>query len=414
MARDSAYLGYDYRFDRTWEHSGYLKHFAVGAELQRIELGSSAALLRELRRDRMLWPGVTYNAPINFGQKDLNQLTVEIRDSAPSFVPLGREVIWAIRSLPGNSYDLKHAVPFNEKLERENAGNFLYGVQGKNFGFSSWILDYMAGIISIATAALRGRWQPWGGLTSPHHGDDPVDAVYSALGQDYEISGQRAIDFLGDPNSLPPGPQQERAKLERALRSDVRDAAVERLGELINTEEIKARLADEIQRRRAVEADRTMEKFARAERERLALENLERERERQRREAMERIEKEKAKELERERQEVERRKRDEAAEKERQEKEEREEERKALELKRQKEIERRREAEAEESTRRQRERDEVERRRQRERDEEERRQDERNGRTQPSVYSGGSAGWSGYGAGSGSGMSLPTPISGTP
>ena len=266
-----------------WAGAGYAYHEPSAArDVVQPAIGSSHAwLLGNGARDHVLL-GVGFARPTNFPEAmDYDR----IADQVENLKVLEDAVdVWAIRSLPYGRYDLKTYVERKDDRYGEfmNAGNFVYGVSGRRLGIDRHDLDVAAGLLSIATAALRGSWEPEGGPNAPFLGDDPLDATYSRMGQDYFDSGQEVIDFFEEPSRLPPGRMRERAQLKHALTRPAYEEARLRLGPLAGREDLAKRLAGQALKRRRFEARRGMERMIEAERQRLALVRAEEERQRER------------------------------------------------------------------------------------------------------------------------------------
>lgn len=219
---------------------------------------------KELKEPRLL-PGVWYRTPESPPNFSFDSAATylkdvpfnELVDALPQLAIAmwqAKYVQWVRLVAPGGSWDLKLAVkPESDlRLEYENGGNFYFGATGTIIDNPGWFLNFGAGTVNQIQALLRGNVAPYYGTWTIAFGDDPVDFVYSGMGQDYVNSGQYIWDYLNDARFrfseyLPYDsfiPQTD----NRLSSYDEADRRIFELG-LTRDPEIATRMADEQARR---------------------------------------------------------------------------------------------------------------------------------------------------------------------
>lgn len=98
----------------------------------------------------------------------------------------------------------------------DQAGNFVYGLTGRQIGIPLPVLKLFGGLFGIFEAAKRlklsdlprnsgvgtyigalsNRLFPYGGITSATFGDKPLDQLFIEMGAEYYDSGQYILDFM--------------------------------------------------------------------------------------------------------------------------------------------------------------------------------------------------------------------------
>ncbi|WP_181147667.1 polymorphic toxin type 44 domain-containing protein [Ensifer aridi] len=332
----------------SWAQENGSNYLSGEATITRHYLSSSFELgpgfpgaRKQSPNSHLLLPGTNYGLPVLPDGFEPSREYMSVAGSSRSAYNDADLLSFVIYVLPNSKWDFKKPYRKNAALSSvyADSGNFWYGFTGRSVGFEGLTLDIAAGAVNEGTYLYRKKLDilslgyvdvqrtyaegglhgimeavmPYYATISTTYGDDPVDLVWSQMGQEYYTSGQYILDFLYPGMSTDPirDPYQEasqRLKSRFGIAATTKSADVQaersrqaRIGpsqEDALAHSLFERTYTEVQRQREfeealAERQRIYEK-EREEKEKAAQE-AERERERKAKEAAEKSEEDRKK-----------------------------------------------------------------------------------------------------------------------
>lgn len=187
------------------------------------ELGPGFPDVRKQSLHRhLLLSGTSYGLPVLPDGFNPSREYMSVAGSSRLAYDDADPVSFVINVLPHSKWDFKAPYVKNAALSRvyADSGNFWYGFTGRSIGFDGMTLDIAAGVVNEVTY-LHRNWHdvssrayiqrtyekkglhgtieafiPYYATISAAFGDDPVDLIWSQMGQEYYTSGQYILDFL--------------------------------------------------------------------------------------------------------------------------------------------------------------------------------------------------------------------------